>query len=259
MEKCGILAQNNLMEIFYYNNNNKKNISSLESTRITFYELTFVLKGKMIYYVNGKKIELHAGDALFLQPQQTRKRNQISNSHYISYNYFGEDSDEVYNLPVHMPNVMSSALVMLLNAGNELHIESFHDLDALKPILSCLLQCLSYYNQKEISNPIVKQIKQYIQEHINEQITLKEVAQSLFFSTVYCSAIFKKETGISIIDYCLNEKIKSAKRLIMENVELQEIAKQLGFNSYNYFSRTFKLREGITPTQYKQKFSFLTI
>lgn len=204
--------------------------------------------------MTAKKIELHAGDALFVQPKQTRKRKQISNSHYISYNYFAEESDETYSLPVHMPNATSSVLLMLLNAGDELYKESFHEFDVLKPILSCLLQCLSYYINKETANPIVKQIKQYIQEHINEQITLKDVAQSLFFSPVYCSAIFKKETGISIIDYCLNEKIKSAKRLIIENVELQSIAEQLGFSSYNYFSRTFKIREGITPIQYKQRF-----
>lgn len=242
------------MKIFYYNNNNDQPMYALESVRLTFFELTFVLKGQMTYYVDGKKIELHAGDALFLQPNQTRKRKRISNSHYISYNYFGEENDELYNLPVYMPNVTSSVLLMLLNAGDELYLESFHEFDVLEPILSCLLKRLSYYNKKENSNPIVKQIKQYIQEHINEQITLKEVAQALFFSPVYCSAIFKKETGTSIIDYCLNEKIKLSKRLIIESVELQPIAEELGFSSYNYFSRTFKKREGITPIQYKQKF-----
>ncbi|MBR4420656.1 MAG: AraC family transcriptional regulator, partial [Clostridia bacterium] len=54
--------------------------------------------------------------------------------------------------------------------------------------------------------------------------------------------------------YCLNEKIKLAKKLIIENVELKTIADQLGFSTYNYFSRTFKKREGITPMQYKQNF-----
>ncbi len=242
------------MKIFYYNNNNEKTMHPLESTRLTFFELTFVLKGQIIYYVDGKKIELHAGDALFLKPNQTRSRKKISNSHYISYNYFGEENDELCNLPERMPTIISSALLMLLNAGDELYHESFHEFNVLKPILFCLLQRLTYYTKTENSNPIVKQIKQYIQEHINEQITLQDVAQSLFFSPVYCSSIFKKETGLSIINYCLNEKIKLAKRLIIESAELQSIAEQLGFSSYNYFSRTFKNREGITPMQYKQKF-----
>ena len=242
------------MKIFYYNNNNKNNMYALESTRLTFFELTFVLKGKMTYYIDGKKIELRANDALFLQPNQRRKRKQISNCHYISFNYFREENDEIYNLPTHMENVTSSVLLMLLNAGDGLYLESFHELDVLGPILSCILQRLSYYTKKENSNQIVKQIKQYIQEHINEQITLKDIAQSLFFSPVYCSSVFKKETGLSIIDYCLNEKIKLAKRLIIESVDLQSIAQQLGFSSYNYFSRTFKTREGITPMQYKQNF-----
>ena len=67
IEKRGILAQNDIMRIFYYNNNNEKSMLPLELKRLTFFELTFVLKGKIIYYIDGKKIELHAGDALFVK------------------------------------------------------------------------------------------------------------------------------------------------------------------------------------------------
>lgn len=228
---------------------------SLESVILTFYELSFVLNGSMTYYVNNKKITLKKGDVLFLTPNLIRRRQKIQNCEYVSYNYYVDDiNTDSFNLPLQISNGISTEILMILRAGDEIHFHNPSDHELLEPILKCLLQCILNNCKMEHISDIVKNIKEYVFTHINEQITLEEISSSLFFSTVYCSSIFKKEMGISIIDYCLNEKIKLAKKLIIENVELKSIAEQLGFSTYNYFSRTFKKREGITPMQYKQNF-----
>ena len=64
--------------------------------------------------------------------------------------------------------------------------------------------------------------------------------------------IFKKEIGKPIINYIIDEKMKLAKKFIIEGVSLKEAAQRLGFDDYNYFSRLFKNRENMTPLQYKQ-------
>ena len=227
----------------------------LELVKLTFFELSFVLNGSMTYYVNNKKITLNKRDVLFLTPDLTRRRLKIQNCEYISYNYYAEDTkDDSITLPIQISNGISSDILMILRAGDEIHFHNHYEFELLEPILKCLLQCVFNNSKMEKISDVVKSIKEYIVSHINEQITLEQISSSLFFSTVYCSSMFKKEMGISIIDYCLNEKIKIAKKLIIENVELKSIAEQLGFNTYNYFSRTFKKREGITPMQYKQNF-----
>ena len=54
------------------------------------------------------------------------------------------------------------------------------------------------------------------------------------------------------MSYAINEKIEKAKLLIIEDLlSLKEIAKSLGFDDYNYFSRSFKKRSGHPPTRYK--------
>lgn len=243
------------MKMFYYNHNKGNPMPPLESVKITFYELSFILRGTMTYYVNNKKITLNKGDILFLSPGLTRKRLKIQNCEYISYNYYTTDKTiDSFDLPTHILNGTPPEILMILRAGDEIHFHNPYELELLEPILKCLLQCILNKCKMEQVSEIVKSIKQYVIDHINEQITLEQISKSLFFSTVYCSSLFKKEMGISIIDYCLNEKIKLAKKLIIENVELKSIAEQLGFNTYNYFSRTFKKREGITPMQYKQNF-----
>lgn len=58
--------------------------------------------------------------------------------------------------------------------------------------------------------------------------------------------------GKSIIDYVIDEKMKEAKKLIIEGMNFTKIAETLGFDDYNYFSRTFKRRVSYTPSQYKK-------
>ena len=243
------------MKIFYFNHNEKKPMLPLRTVTVTFYELSFVLDGEITYYINNKKVTLSKGDILFIKPGELRRRAKIQNCEYVSYNYYVENpASDSFTLPSHIHNGISAELLMILRAGNEIHFHHPYELELLEPILKCLLQCTLNNCKMEQISDIVKSIKEYVIAHINEPITLEQISKSLFFSTVYCSSLFKKEMGISIIDYCLNEKIKLAKKFIIEDVELKEIAEQLGFSSYNYFSRTFKKREGISPMQYKQKF-----
>ena len=180
------------MKIFYYNHNQGKPMASLESVKITFYELSFILNGTMTYYVNKRKITLNKGDVLFLSPGMIRRRIKIQNCDYVSYNYHTTDINmDSYDLPLHISNGISTEILMILRAGDEIHFHNPYELELIEPILKCLLQCLSNNYKMEQISDIVKNIKQYVIDHINEQITLEQISKSLFFSTVYCSSIFK--------------------------------------------------------------------
>ena len=78
------------------------------------------------------------------------------------------------------------------------------------------------------------------------------MSRATFFSPVCCCLVFKRETGETITDYIINEKIKEAKILISQGYRLKDIAERVGMFDYNYFSRLFRKKVGYAHLQYKK-------
>jgi two-component system response regulator YesN len=94
----------------------------------------------------------------------------------------------------------------------------------------------------------------YIHQHFSERITLKQIGELTFFSPIYCDTVFKNDMGVSIIEYVLSLRIENAKeQLLEEELSIKEIAESVGFHDHNYFSRVFKKRVGLTPSDYRQR------
>jgi AraC-like DNA-binding protein len=105
-------------------------------------------------------------------------------------------------------------------------------------------------------NEHIKKIKKYILKHIREDVSLDEIASEVHLVPRYVCTLFKRETGMTITEYMVGEKIELAKRLIiMRRQTLTEIAETCGFSDYNYFSRVFKRIVGMTPGEYRKSVS----
>ncbi|MFN8325574.1 AraC family transcriptional regulator N-terminal domain-containing protein [Flavobacterium sp.] len=103
----------------------------------------------------------------------------------------------------------------------------------------------------ESNNPLLPTIE-YIRSNIRETIHLKELSDKACMSTTSFYRYFKRELGMSPIEYILNEKIKYAKKLLSNpNIQVNEVSYATGFEDCNYFIRLFKKYEGITPKQYQ--------
>jgi len=95
---------------------------------------------------------------------------------------------------------------------------------------------------------------QYIEKHLTKNLTLESAANYMNISTHYFSKLFKSEVGENFIDYVTDKKVDRAKELIKDtDIPLNSIAFELGFNEANYFSKVFKKKTGITPSQYRKK------
>lgn len=101
------------------------------------------------------------------------------------------------------------------------------------------------------NNPIVP-VLEYIRANIRESINLKELSDKACMSPTSFYRYFKRELGMSPIEFILNEKIKQAKQLLKDpNVQINEVSYASGFEDSNYFIRIFKKYEGVTPKQYQ--------
>ena len=107
------------------------------------------------------------------------------------------------------------------------------------------------------SNPTISRvpemIKNYIDTHITEKITLEDISKNLYISKSHIERAFKKEYNQTPLAYCANQKIiLAASMLVTTDYSLSQIAQRLGFTDVKYMSKTFKKVKGKTPMQYKK-------
>lgn len=103
---------------------------------------------------------------------------------------------------------------------------------------------------------MVEMIKAYINDNISEFLTLKVAASMVHKSTSSVSHAFKERTGKGLIQYQLHAKLEHAKKLLLQkdDVSIKNIALETGFPDALYFSRLFKKKCGVSPTQFRDKF-----
>lgn len=100
----------------------------------------------------------------------------------------------------------------------------------------------------------VTQIINYINEHMDKKITLDMVASTLNLSEMHTSRIFKKEIGMSIIEYINQAKMKKASELLKdETLKIKEVAQLIGIHDQLYFNKVFKKYYQVCPREYRKK------
>lgn len=95
----------------------------------------------------------------------------------------------------------------------------------------------------------------YIHDHIHEQLSVKELAEMVFFSPSRYRTIFKEATGLSPVEYITDQRIRLACDLLEHgDLSLSQVAETCGYNDRLYFQRVFKRYMNMTPGVYKSKF-----
>ena len=95
--------------------------------------------------------------------------------------------------------------------------------------------------------------RKFIEEHSNEELSLKRVAHAVNISGNYLSEKFKEVTGVNFVEYVARVRFEKACDLL-ENADrrISEIAFAVGFQSLSQFNRIFKKLSGKSPTAYRR-------
>ena len=100
---------------------------------------------------------------------------------------------------------------------------------------------------------LLMQVTNYVQHNLSRPVDVDDLAKTLFISRTHLASRFKQETGMTLTDFILGEKVEEAKRLLRySDKSLTLIANYLGFSSQSHFTRAFKKYSGQTPREYRE-------
>lgn len=131
------------------------------------------------------------------------------------------------------------------------------DLSYINSAVNMMSMCASYLYTNEIirNNPniLAYQIKEYIVSHLDADLSLESLCNHFYISQSKLYKISKDHFKMGITDYVRKQRIKMAKKLILNTDEsISQIALSVGIKDTNYFIRLFKQTEGVTPLQYRK-------
>ena len=227
-------------------------------------ELTYVDQGALHSVVNGQDLLLKQGDLVVYGPDQWHMQyadiGVAPRYVTITFDISGADLTPLMNRRIAAPQNVVKLLQNMLREQERMDDYSNDIILAhLKLLLLSLLRemvsprggKLQASNAIHAENEIIRQAQQFISSHIREKLSVPLVARQVDVSPSYLTALFHKNLQISPGEYIRRIKLQESKQMIRENnLNFTEIAAELQYSTVHHFSRQFKEKFGITPTEY---------
>ena len=118
--------------------------------------------------------------------------------------------------------------------------------------MACRLRPLPLFLQQRVLPRQLRQVLDYIDAHLAQDLKLADLAQLLDMSQYHFSRLFKQSLHISPYQYLLQQRVERAKKLLKQTDRLiTDIAFDCGFNSHSHLSKQFRQLTGMTPKAYR--------
>lgn len=102
---------------------------------------------------------------------------------------------------------------------------------------------------------IIKEIKNYIHENYQKDISMQDVAREMSYSEAYFCKLFKNSFNVNFTTYLTNIRVREAKKLLKDpRINIKDIGIAVGYSDSNYFTKVFKRTVGKNPSEYRGKF-----
>ena len=238
-------------------------------THLSSYLFFCVKSGSGELEYQGKKYKLMQGDCVFIDCQQPYSHSTSVDLWSLSWIHFSSVTmQDIYQKyqerggrPVFRPENITAFIELhetLFNlASSDDYIRDMRINSGLNELLVLLMN--ESWHQAERSDMALKKqnldpIRDYLDTHYTEKISLDVLANQFFISKFYLTRVFKEQYGVSINTYVQNLRITKAKQMLrFTDKRLEDIGYQCGLGAPHYFSRIFKKVEGITPSEFREK------
>ena len=227
-------------------------------------ELTYVEKGTLHAVADGQDFLLNQGELILFSPDQWHMYYaDMGESPRFMTVHFDLPGETLWALSNRKLTASPQAVTLLQQILREHQRMDAYAPDMMISLLQMLL--LSLLREQRDSgddslrtvrslhseNRIIRQAQQYISTHVREQLTVPKVAAHVDVSPSYLTALFHKNLQIAPGEYIRRVKLQESKQMIRENnLNFTEIAAELQYSTVHHFSRQFKEKFGMTPTEY---------
>ena len=222
--------------------------------------IVLVESGKAVLYQDGKEIQFKDKDILVMFPGEKIHYKALT---YWSIKWIGVGGSQVENIfnimgiNAKSPIITSAAYDRLSSIVSQLYDTSTDN----SMFIKCRIQSLLYSffsalleeNQKDTSSDIIESAMKIIKYNYNNEINIKNIADSFHLDPAYFSRLFKSRVGKSPKKVILEERIEKAKEMLLQSdYRINEISNTVGFNDPLYFSKLFYKSVGLSPTEYRE-------
>lgn len=241
----------------------------------SFYEVYFFVEGDADYLVEGtcykpepgslllfspnafhgikinscapyKRYALHFDPKLLLQERRSFLMRGLPEGNKEGWGtiYYRKEDTEKYDLPVYLRALRECA------ALDETEKKQMIPL-CVEAILSRIL--LLREEGKEMAvceqKDTITEILYYLNAHLQDNVTLDELAKRFFISKHHLNKVFRKRTGTTVMDYLQRKRISSAQQMLFLGGHAKEVAAKCGFGEYSSFYRAYVRVTGHEPSK----------
>jgi AraC-like DNA-binding protein len=237
-----------------------------------YFHLFYILSGEGVFFVNKQRYEISRGALLIIAPNMLHELQKvtcdmISTFEVKFYNFDPLILKELESLPQMMTG--DDFIDMLLNyivENGRSRLPYF-----MKMVNSFLNVLIGYLASSKSEIKVIQKNSQlidttgfpavsvdiimYIEQNYMDNISLEILAKHVDYNRNYICTAFKKDTGITIIDYLNYVRIRHAIEYISySEIDISKICSRVGFSNVSHFNRTFKKFVGLSPSNYRKMY-----
>ena len=230
-------------------------------------ELFYIVGGKGQFLIEDQAFPVDVNNLVIINPNVTHTEASL-NAQPLEYIVLGIDGIELVNskstngryciLDSSESMEISSCLRNILremelkNTGYEDICQAYMEILIIRLMRNTAL-AVPEEPQTISGNRQCAAVRRYIDLHFKEALTLEQLSEEAHMNKYYLSHAFKREYGVSPINYMISRRIEESKYLLAEtDLSLSQIAQLLGFSSLSYFSQVFRRTQDSSPMEYRQ-------
>ena len=230
-------------------------------------ELFYIVGGKGQFLIQDQLYPVNVNNLVIINPNVTHTEVSL-NAQPLEYIVLGIEGIELstsansngqFNILDHFESAeISSCLRNILremeqkSTGYEDVCQAYMEILIIRLMRNTTL-AVPTNPQTASSNRQCAVVKRYIDLHFKEALTLEQLAEEAHMNKYYLSHTFKREYGVSPINYMISRRVEESKYLLAEtNLSMSQISQLLGFSSLSYFSQVFRRTQSISPMEYRQ-------
>lgn len=131
----------------------------------------------------------------------------------------------------------------------------FYSITSLKKYINRIMSLVcGLIRPEEENGSEIRTVLAYIDAHLGEELNRDTFANVVYLNPNYMARLFKKEMGISLGNYLMQQRVERAKYLLAHTkIPINMISTQVGYDNFSYFSKVFRRIAGCSPNEYRKQ------